>query len=242
VPALWRIDHEKEDPVENHIHTTPALLRAAADWTRDRPPAPNITLRTDGRRLVVAQGDAWASIAPSDSVGDSNSVTASPPADPPVARDEQAVQRRCRRAWLRIAEILREIEDRIASQTSGGPLSDVDDDALAERETAAWSRVDAWRNAVELVMLERIARLVRTHIPDAVALRLEPTDQGGRGWVLAPDPAVLSDGSTLDGADARVDALADEDELNRLLSDLGECINSDTEPAPYRLELPSEQP
>jgi hypothetical protein len=112
--------------------------------------------------------------------------------------------------------------------------TDVDEERLRERAAAGWKRVNEAYAALEPVVVERIARRVRAHVADATALLLEPSDQGGPGWVLYA--TILADGSRPPTED-RTDELGDDDDLQVLLSDFGEFVSSITEPYPYELAL-----
>lgn len=113
--------------------------------------------------------------------------------------------------------------------------NDVDEERLRERATAGWKRVNEAYAALEPIVVERIARRVHAHVADAKALLLEPSDQGGSGWVL--DATVLADSSRLAPEDLRADELSDDDDLQVLLLDFGEFVSSITEPYPYELAL-----
>jgi hypothetical protein len=110
-----------------------------------------------------------------------------------------------------------------------------DETRLREREADGWQRVKEAMEALEPIVLERITRRVRAHAADAKAIFLEPSDQGGPGWVL--ESTILSDGSPLNANDALVDQLGDADELTILLLDFGEFVSSETEPYPYEFIL-----
>jgi hypothetical protein len=100
-----------------------------------------------------------------------------------------------------------------------------------------WADVRAAMAMLEPIHLELIARRVRAHVPDATAIAIEATDQGGPGWVLtgAVERVVtLADGSKRDD----IDDLHDDDELTVLLSDLGAFMSSLDHPA-QDLQLPA---
>lgn len=107
------------------------------------------------------------------------------------------------------------------------------DARLEEVYKLGWERVRESYALLEPVLYEKIARAVREHVPEATALLLEATDQGGPGWVLRH---VKTPNGPLD--DERADALHDVDHLWSLLSDLGEFVSNETQPDPYELELP----
>jgi hypothetical protein len=114
-------------------------------------------------------------------------------------------------------------------------IKDVDEERLCERAAAGWKRISEAYAALEPVVIERIARRVRAHVADATALLLEPSDQGGPGWVL--NATILADGSRLAFEDSRTDELGDDDDLQVLLVDFGEFASSIAEPYPYELAL-----
>jgi len=109
---------------------------------------------------------------------------------------------------------------------------------LRERAAIGWKRVKEAFDALEPIVLELITRRVRAHVSDAKAILLEPSDQGGSGWVF--QSTVLSDGSRLGADDPRIDELSDDDELTGLLLDFGEFVSSETEPYPFELALDQE--
>lgn len=93
-----------------------------------------------------------------------------------------------------------------------------------------WANVHALMQTLEPFLHELIARRVRAVVPDATAIAIEPTDQGGPGWVLSNAVerlVTLADGSTRDD----VDELRDDDTLTSLLYDLGEFMSSEDHPA-----------
>lgn len=97
-------------------------------------------------------------------------------------------------------------------------LLSLDKKDLAELRTehkAAWEVANAALRAVEPLHNAMIARLVRKYEPAATSIAIEPTDQGGPGWVYAGDN----------------DDVRDDDELSMLLSDLGEFLSSEDHPA-----------
>lgn len=95
---------------------------------------------------------------------------------------------------------------------------------------AAWSRVTAAIEAVEPLLLARIAEIVHERHLTATAIWLEPTDQDHYGWVLAN--IELADGTRVDDDDQL------DDELWPHLSWLGHYFaSSDATPSPYRLAL-----
>lgn len=85
-----------------------------------------------------------------------------------------------------------------------------------------WENVRAIMRTLEPVLHELIAREVREFEPDAIAVWIEPTDQGGSGWVFGS--VKLRDGSYDDGRH-------DSDALDGYLSDLGEFMSSEDHPA-----------
>lgn len=112
------------------------------------------------------------------------------------------------------------------------------DDDLKRLYYGAWERVKELFDVLEPVLLEQIARVVREHIPDATRLVLEPTDQGGPGWVLSCSGAcVHTTSGRIHPDDGRGDALHDDDRLHPLLSDFGEFVPSDDHDS-FNLELP----
>lgn len=113
--------------------------------------------------------------------------------------------------------------------------NDVDEARLCERAAAGWKRVNEAYAALEPIVVEQIARRMHTHVADATALLLEPSDQGGPGWVL--NATILTDGSRLAPEDPRTDEVGDDDDLQVLLRDFGEFVSSITEPYPYELAL-----
>jgi hypothetical protein len=113
--------------------------------------------------------------------------------------------------------------------------SDSREAQLRERERHGWDRVKEALEAVGPIVCERVTRRVRAHVPDAAKLLLEPSDQGGGGWVL--QATLLADGSRLSVDDPRGDALSDDDELSILLLDFGELVSSESEPYPYEFAL-----
>lgn len=112
--------------------------------------------------------------------------------------------------------------------------------SLEDRLTDAWKRVNEAKEAVEPILLARIAEVVRGHHADAVALWLEPTDQNFHGWTLCSafePPVELANGERVEAADEVQDGLWPH------LDDLGaEFLPSDATSYPYRLELQSEVP
>jgi hypothetical protein len=220
------------------IRVTPRQLCAAADWTDATLGLADVEMRLDDDLLlVVQQGDDEASFPAAAPPCTADPAAPAAPAAAGLPEPEAAGGRGRRDAWRRARDVLRDVEDVLALRIVESGIADLDDESLARRERAGWKRVESWMEALEPVVLERIARRVRVEIPEAVALMLEPTDQAGGGWVLASGTAVLADGEDFGGDDPRAEALSDDDELWRLLSDFGEFVSSETEPYPYRLEL-----
>lgn len=85
-----------------------------------------------------------------------------------------------------------------------------------------WEGVRQAMRLLEPINLELIARRVRAHEPDATVVPIEPTDQGGPGWVYG----------------GRNDDLSDDDDLSTLLRDLGEFLSSEDHPS-QDLQLPA---
>lgn len=85
-----------------------------------------------------------------------------------------------------------------------------------------WENVHALMRTLEPVLHELIAREVRKFAPDAIAVWIEPTDQGGPYWTFGS--VKLPDGSY-------DDRRHDSDALDSYLSDLGEFMSSEDHPA-----------
>lgn len=82
---------------------------------------------------------------------------------------------------------------------------------LAKRYDEGWRDVHAAMRALEPLHRAYVARVARCYDPDLTAIPVEPTDQGGPGWVYGGDDADLNDDSI----------------LAMLLSDYGEFKSSD---------------
>ena len=118
---------------------------------------------------------------------------------------------------------------------SRNPFAAFTDEMLAEREAAGWQRVSTAVAAVEPLVLERITRRVRHHLPQAAAIELVAADGGGGWW---PQAVLLRDGTRLDCSSApAAAALARAEDLTTLLLDFGEILSSETDPSPYLLAL-----
>lgn len=111
----------------------------------------------------------------------------------------------------------------------------VDEARLCERAAAGWKQVNETYASLQPIVVEQIAQRVHAYVAEATALLLEPSDQGGPGWVL--NATILADGSRLAPEDLRTDELDDDDDLQVLLRDFGEFVSSITEPYPYELAL-----
>jgi hypothetical protein len=108
-----------------------------------------------------------------------------------------------------------QIREALAEQERLRTLDALDTDNLRERYDRAWKAVQGAMQDVEPILYTLIARRVRAVEPDATCVAIEPTDQGGPGWVYGGD---LAD-------------LADDDYLAILLRDLGEFMSSEDHPA-----------
>lgn len=115
-------------------------------------------------------------------------------------------------------------------------LATMSDEDLSQAYVDGWTRVREATEALEPLHHERIARAVREVVPNATAIGIEATDQGGDGWVLT-GVVRLADGTTTHDTDA----LQDDDDLSTLLSDLGFFMSSEDHPA-QDLELQPKEP
>lgn len=106
---------------------------------------------------------------------------------------------------------------------------------LRERAADGWQHVKEAFDALEPIVLDQIRHRVRAHVREAISIMLEPSDQGGPGWVL--HSTILRDGFRLGVDDPRTDELNDDDELSVLLLEFGEFVSSESEPYPYELGL-----
>lgn len=108
-------------------------------------------------------------------------------------------------------------------------------DDLEKAYKLGWERLNATERTLEQLHQRMIAKTVHVHFPDAQAIAIEATDQGGPGWVF-DSAVVLDDGTRIDGSshtrygDA-IDDLNDDDDLSVLLSDLGRFHSSEDHPA-----------
>lgn len=109
-------------------------------------------------------------------------------------------------------------------------LATMSDEDLNEAYVAGWAAIKAAKDALEPLHHERIARTVREIVPNATAIAIDATDQGGDGWVFRGSVR-LDDGTTISE-----DELHDSDDLSILLSDLGFFMPSDDNP-PHDYEL-----
>lgn len=112
------------------------------------------------------------------------------------------------------------------------------EDDLERAWRLGWDRLRATTQTLEQLHLRMIAKLVRAYYPDAQAVAIEATDQGGPGWVFG-GAVVLEDGTRV-GATSRlgwdIDALRDDDDFALMLSNLGLFHSSEDNPA-HDLEL-----
>lgn len=124
-----------------------------------------------------------------------------------------------------------QIEAVLAEEEYLKSIDAMDADELEEAYAEGWVAVHAAKRRLEPLHHAKIVRAVREVVPGATAISIEPTDQGGDGWVLccAVERIVrLADGSHRDD----VDGLHDSDELAVLLSDLGFFMSSENHPGP----------
>jgi hypothetical protein len=141
-----------------------------------------------------------------------------------TAREEQV------REALKVRE--RQVSEALDREAEERVYAEMDEEALAGLYSSHWELIRKAYALAEPVLHELIARRVREVVPDATAVWIEPTDQGGPGWVCGY--RVRSPGGETDDTDA----LSDDDTLSDHFTDLGEFFSSESNPAQF-FELPA---
>jgi hypothetical protein len=141
------------------------------------------------------------------------------------AREEQV------REALKVRE--RQVSEALDREAEERVYAEMDEEALGGLYSSYWELIRKAYALAEPVLHELIARRVREVVPDATAVWIEPTDQGGPGWVFGTK--VRTPAGDVDGTDA----LRDDDTLSDHFTDLGEFFSSESNPDQF-FDLPTQ--